>query len=104
MQREIKLDGGEISILKTIGLSGAQVPGKILIERSHDMETAELLDTLNGLISMDYVLAEKVNLRSLEDVEKTSFRVNSAYAHELRDAVHPGRHRDQERTRRRRRS
>jgi hypothetical protein len=103
MQREIKLDGGEISILKTLGLSGVQVPGKVLIERSHEMETAELLDTLNGLISMDYVQANKFNLRTLEDIEKTSFRVNSAYAHELRDAVHPSRHRDQERTRRKRR-
>jgi hypothetical protein len=104
MQREIKLDGGEISILKTIGLSGAQVPGKVLIERAGDMETAELLDTLNGLIALGYLLSNKVNVRSTEDVEKSFFRVNTAYSHDLRDAVHPGRHRDQERTRRRRRS
>lgn len=104
MQREIKLDGGEITILKTIGLSGAQVQGKLLLERAEGMETAEFLDTLSGLISLGYVLSNKINLRSMEDVERAFFRVNSSYAHDLRSSINPGRHRDQERTRRRRRS
>lgn len=104
MQREIKLDGGEISILKAVGLSGAQIHGKLLIERSQDMETAEFIDTLDGLVSMGYLLSNKVNVRSMEDVERAFFRVNTAYAHDLRDALSPGRRRDQERTRRRRRS
>ena len=104
MAREIKLDGGEITILKMLGISGAQTYGKVLLERMHDMETAEFLDTLNGLISQDYVLSNKVNLRLIEDVEHAFFRVNSTYARDLRDAISPGRHRDQERSRRRRRS
>jgi len=104
MAREIKLDGGEITILKTIGLSGAQLYGKQLLERMNDMETAEVLDTLNGLISLGYVFSNKVNLRLIEDVEHAFFHVNSAYARDLRDAISPGRHRDQDRTRRRRRS
>jgi hypothetical protein len=41
-------------------------------------------------------------LRTLEDVERANFRVNASYARELRDAIHPGRHRERERRRRRR--
>jgi hypothetical protein len=102
MQRELNLSGGEIALLKTIGLSGAPVFGKLLVQRVGDVETAEFLDTLEGLISLGYVLSDKVNLRTMEDVERAVFRVNASYAHELRDAIRPGHRRDQERRRRRR--
>jgi hypothetical protein len=102
MRRERNLSGGEIMLLKTMGLSGAAVFGKLLIERVGDMETAEFLDTLEGLISLGYVLSDKVNLRTMEDVERAVFRVNASYARELRDAIRPGQRREQERRRRRR--
>jgi hypothetical protein len=103
MAREIKLDGGEITLLKKIGLSGTQVYGKMLTDRTEAMETAEFLDTLTGLIDQGYVISNKVNIRLIEDVERAFFRVNAAYAKDLRDAVNPGRRREQERTPRRRR-
>ena len=102
MRREINLTGGEISILKTMGLSGAPVYGKLLVERIGEMEPAEFIDELNGLISLGYVLSDKVNIRTMEDVEKATFRVNASYAHDLRDAIQPGRRREQQRRRRRR--
>ena len=79
MHREIKLDGGEITVLKTLGLSGSQMYGKLLIDHLKEMETAEFIDTLNGLMSLGYVLSNKVNLRMREDVESAFFRVNPAY-------------------------
>lgn len=103
MHREIKLDGGEISILKTIGLSGAPMSGKMLLERAEEMETAEFLDTLSGLISLGYVLSDKVNVRLAEDVARANFRVNPSYARDLKDAIHPGRRQSQQRERRERR-
>ncbi|HEX7516895.1 MAG TPA: hypothetical protein VF345_06380 [Chthoniobacterales bacterium] len=103
MGREIKLDGGEITLLKKIGLSGTQVYGKMLIDRAEGMETAEFLETLIGLIDQGYVLSNKVNVRLIEDVERAFFRVNAAFAKDLHDAVNPGRRREQERTARRRR-
>ena len=102
MHREINLSGGEITLLKTMGLTGAPVYGKFLVEKIGDMETAEFLDELNGLISLGYVLSEKVNLYTMEDVEKTVFRVNASYARDLRDAIQPGRRREKEQRRRRR--
>ncbi len=102
MHREIKLDGGEITILKTLG--STDMNGKQLVEHlGGDMESAEFVDALKGLISLGYVLSNKVNVRSTEDVEHAFFRVNPAYAHELRDALNPGRRREQEKKSRRRR-
>jgi hypothetical protein len=103
MGREIKLDGGEISLLKKIGLSGTPLYGKLLIDRVEGMETAEFLETLTGLIEQGYVVSNKVNVRLIEDAERASFSVNAAYAKDLRDAVNPSRKREQERTKRERR-
>jgi hypothetical protein len=102
MHREIHLSGGEISLLKSMGLSGSPIYGKLLVNHIGDMEEAEFLDDLNGLIQQGYVLSDKHSLRSTGDVERATFRVNSSYARELREAIHPGRHREPERRRRRR--
>ncbi|MEP6698102.1 MAG: hypothetical protein ABJB09_00080 [Verrucomicrobiota bacterium] len=96
MGREIKLDGGEITHLKKMGLSGAPVLGK-LIDRIQEMEMPSLPETLVGLIEQDYILCSRVNIRLMEDVEKAFFRVNPSCAKELRDAVVPGKRRERER-------
>ena len=103
MRREINLNGGEISILKTLGLTGTSMPGKLLKERIGDLETAEFLDELNGLIMLGYVLSSKVNISSMEELERSFFRVNASYARDLRDAITPGRKREDRSRRRRRR-
>lgn len=103
MSRDIKLDGGEISILKAIGLTGSPIFGKQLLERSAEMLPAELLDSLDSLISLGYVLANKVNIRKIEEVERAMFRVNQAYARDLKDALHPSRARERRGRRERRR-
>ena len=103
MSREIKLNGGEITVLKTLGFTGTQVAGKTLLERMEGLETAEMLDTLSGLIAMGYVLASKVNVRTIEDVERSLFRVNPSYSRDLKDALSPSTGRDERRARRDRR-
>jgi hypothetical protein len=102
--REIQLSGGEITILKAIGLTGTAVAGKFLLDRMEEVEAGEFIDTLEGLLAMGYLLATKVNIRTLEDVERASFRVNPSYAHDLKDALDPNRRREADRQRRRRRS
>jgi hypothetical protein len=104
VQREIHLDGGEICILKAIGLSGTALNGKMLMERAGEMESAELVDSLHGLMMQGYVLSAKVNVQTVEDIERSFFRVNPSYARELRDALRPGGRRREERPRRRRRA
>jgi hypothetical protein len=99
---EINLNGGEISILKTIGLGGTTISGAHLAERI-DMEEAELIDALEGLVALDYVQANRVGIRTMDAVKSASFRVNQAHARELRDSVYPSRKKE-EKGRRRRRS
>jgi hypothetical protein len=99
--REIKLSGGEITMLKALGLAGTPVHGKQLIDRV-GMESAELLDTLDGLTTMGYVLSSKVNIQNMEDVERGYFRVNASFSRELRDALRPGRRKEEEERPRRR--
>jgi hypothetical protein len=102
MSRDIKLSGGEITMLKTLGLSGTAISGKMLMERSNAMENAEFLDTLDGLTSMGFVLCSKVNVSKIEDVERASFRVNPSYSRDLKDAMRPTGRKDDDRRRRRR--
>jgi hypothetical protein len=103
MHREISLTGSEISLLKMLGLSGSPTYGKLLIEHVGEMEQAEFLDDLSGLMSQGYVLSDKVNVRTMDDVERANFRVNASYARDLKDSIQPGR-RDRDQRRRRRRS
>ncbi len=103
MEREINLTGGEISVLKSIGTSGSPVSGKVLLEQVDDFGKADFLETLSDLIAMDYVVATRVNVRTVEDAERTSFRVSPAHARDLRDAMNPSKRREEQRTRRDRR-
>jgi len=105
MPRELTLDGGEITLLKRIGLSGGQIYGRLLVDDLEKEEIPMFLETLTGLIDQNYVLTNKVNVRLIEDVERAFFRVNPVFAGALRDAVNPSRRREQnrDRTRRRRR-
>ena len=101
---EIKLSGGEITILKTLGLTGAQMSGTQLVDRIAEMESAEFLETLTGLIDQDYVVASRVNIRTMDSVNASTFRVNAAISRELREAVYPSRQGKPDTGRRRRRA
>lgn len=86
---DINLDGSEISVIKAIGLHGAEVSGATLLERLPDYVVAELVDALHGLIGMGYVESDKHSYHRTEDFEKTLFRINSGYAHDLKEALDP---------------
>ena len=89
MSREINLDGGEISVLKAIGFGGTHLSGEQLLEKVPDLEEAELIDTLQGLMMMGYVVADKQSFHTRDDLERTNFHVNSGYSRELRESLDP---------------
>ncbi len=97
MEREIKLSGGEISEMKMIGTSGAPTFGRLLLDKIDDAEKPEFVETLNDLIAMDYLIANRVGLRPVEDVEKSFFRVNPTHSRDLRGAMNPGKKREGQR-------
>ena len=55
----------------------------------------------NELVESDPVVTDKVNVRTMEDVERAIFRVNASYARDLKDALRPGRKEPEKRRRRR---
>lgn len=89
MRREIQLDGAEISIIKALGFGSGEIDGGTLVERCSDLEFAELLDTLKGLISLGYVETDGNSLHNKEEMEKAHFHVNSGYSKDIREALDP---------------
>jgi hypothetical protein len=100
--REIHLDGGEIALIKGIGLSGSPMSGPILFKRLGNWDEAEFVETLTGLIDLGYLLSNRVNVRLMKDVERASFRIYPSFARELKEALRPRRKDPRERSRRRR--
>ena len=102
MAREISLSGGDTTVLKAIGMSGAPIKGNMMIERlGDDLDLGDLIDTLDGLMMFDYIISTTDRFRTIEDVEKADFKINPSCAKELRDAV-SGRTREPTQRRRRR--
>ena len=87
--RDINLDGTEISVIKALGFGSSDTLGSDLIERCADLPIAELIDCVQGLMSIGYVTADKSGFYKREDMEKVWFRVNSGYMKDLRDALDP---------------
>lgn len=88
--REIHLDGGEISILKALGVGSGEMTGEDLLAKvGGDLEPAELVDSIKGLMAMGYVDADKSGFYSAEDMGPIHFRVNSGYSKDLREALDP---------------
>ncbi len=91
MSREINLSGGDISVIKALGLTGSGVNGMKLLERLGDMGVAELIDTLDGLMMFDYVVSDVDPIRRKEDLERATIKVNSTHIRDLREALNPQR-------------
>ena len=87
MAREIHLDGGEISVLKAVGLTGAKIKGRTLISRMENVGEAELIDTLESLLMFGHLEATAERFSSLDSVENADFWVNAGRLKELRDVV-----------------
>jgi hypothetical protein len=86
---EINLDGMEVSVIKSLGLSGGEMTGEDLMARVPDLGEAELIDCLKNLIAIGYVIADRQGFYNKEQLVATHFYVNSGYAKDLRDAMDP---------------
>ena len=84
--RTIKLTGREATVLRAIGFAEGMLGAEL--QDNTRMEPDDITDTLNGLISVGFV--ESVPYREeieLAEMPVTSFEVNAAYAHELKQAL-----------------
>ena len=84
--RTIKLTGREATVLRAIGFAEGMLGAEL--QDNTRMEPDDITDTLNSLISAGFV--ESVPYRDeveLAELPVTSFEVNAAYAHELKEAL-----------------
>ena len=89
MSKDLNLDGVEISIIKALGFGGGDTTGKTLKERCGELEEAEIIDTLDGLISTGLVISDKDAFRSSEELNAANFHVNSGYIRALKSTLDP---------------
>jgi hypothetical protein len=84
--RTIRLTGREASVVRAIGFTQSMLGAEI--QDFTRMESQDIADTLNGLISAGFVesipYSEHVDLTQ---VPMTAFEANPAYVHELRRAL-----------------
>lgn len=85
--RELNLDGAEITVLKAMG--GSSVDGATLVDTVRDLEPAELVDTLNGLIDQGLINCDLSSFYDVKEMKKGNFQINSGYSKELKNALHP---------------
>ncbi len=86
MAREIKLNGREKSIIRTIGF-GLPITGADLLERLN-MDPQDLADALSSMLQYGYLEAASMK-EELEPDELLfeTFEINPAFGSELREAI-----------------
>jgi hypothetical protein len=89
MPGDINLDGMEISIIKALGLSGNETSGEDLLKNISDIEIAEIIDIMGGLIALGYVDCDFPSISNSEAFKHARFRVNSGYSHDLKEVLDP---------------
>lgn len=98
--RELSLSGGDLTVIKALGLSGTSMPGALLVDRIGHMEAAELIDTLEGLMMLGFVVSDSERLKDLDDLKRTNFHVNTSYVRDLKEALNPAPKKKERRRRR----
>ena len=86
MAREIKLNGRELGVMRTIGF-GLGVPGQDIQERTN-IDADDLCDLLNTLLDIGYLETATMKERvSLEEMPAEIFEINPSYAGDLKVAM-----------------
>jgi hypothetical protein len=89
MAREINLDGGEMLVIKALGVRGGEISGEVLLEKIPSMDANALIDVLKSLMMMGYIDGDKSSFYSAEELKGIHFQVNSGYSRELKEALDP---------------
>jgi len=89
MGHDINLSGGDITMIKAIGISGSAINGETLLGRCSGMGEAEVIESLKDLIAVGYVIADNETFHSGNDIAKIQFRVNTSYSRDLKESLDP---------------
>jgi hypothetical protein len=84
--KNIKLSGRERAVVRAIGFS-TSTTGEQILEHTR-IEPEELVEVLNGLITVGYAEMVPYGERTdLESFRQVNFEINPSYVLELREAV-----------------
>lgn len=84
--RNIKLSGREASVVRAIGFTESAL-GAELQDKTH-MEPEDVTDTINSLLAAGFIESVPYSDQvQLAEMPVTSFEVNPAYVHDLRQAL-----------------
>ena len=89
MGRDLNLDGGEVSVIKALGMGGSGISGGELLVRLPELVGPELIEVLQGLMMMGYVIADKQSFHNMEELQAVHFHVNSGYSKDLKEVIDP---------------
>ena len=89
MSNEFNLDGVEVSIIKALGFGAGDMSGESLLQRVPELGETELIDTMQTLLMMGYVISDKAAFRTGDEFRAANFHVNSGYQRDLKEALHP---------------
>lgn len=89
MGQNIPLDGGEITVLKSLGVNGTPVAGEVVAKICEKMDPSELVSIMKGLVDLGFVICEVENITNLDDIKTQDFQINSSYAKDLKNAMNP---------------
>lgn len=96
---KINLEGGEITIIRALGLAGTPMAGRDLKGRVGRMSDQDLMETLQTLIALGFVTSTP-DLDLVEDLDKAMVAVNSGYSKALKEALEPEKREPTKRVRR----
>ena len=86
MAREIKLNGRELGVMRTIGF-GLGLTGLEIQERTN-IDAEDLCDLLNTLLDIGYLETPAMKERvSLEEMPAETFEINPSYSGDLKVAM-----------------
>ena len=86
MAREIKLNGRELGIMRSIGF-GLGVLGREIQERTN-IDPEDLCDVLNTLLDIGYLETPTMKERvSLDEMPTETFEINPSYSGDLKAAM-----------------
>ena len=86
MAREIKLNGRELGVMRTIGF-GLGLTGLEIQERTN-IDAEDLCDLLNTLLDIGYLETPAMKERvSLEEMPVETFEINPSYSGDLKVAM-----------------
>ena len=86
MAREIKLNGRELGVMRSIGF-GLGVPGQEIQSRTN-IDPEDLCDVLNTLLDMGYLETPTMKERvALQEMPTETFEINPSYSGDLKVAM-----------------